>query len=81
MECRANCAACCIVISISSPIPVMPSGKPAGIPCIHLSEDLKCKIFDSPERPRVCKGFKAEPLFCGNSREEAIDILSGLEKR
>jgi hypothetical protein len=29
----------------------------------------------------VCKGFKAEPLFCGNSREEAIDILSGLEKR
>lgn len=45
MECRSNCAACCIAPSISSPIPGMPEGKPAGIPCIQLTPDLKCKLF------------------------------------
>jgi hypothetical protein len=27
----------------------------------------------------VCKGFKADKTFCGNSREEAISILAALE--
>ena len=31
MDCRAGCGACCIALSISSPIPGMPAGKPAGI--------------------------------------------------
>ncbi len=79
MECRPNCAVCCIYISISSPIPGMPNGKPAGTPCIHLAEDLKCAIFDSPDRPKVCGGFKADREFCGDTREEAISILSQLE--
>ena len=30
MECRTDCGACCIAPSISSPIPGMPQGKPAG---------------------------------------------------
>jgi Fe-S-cluster containining protein len=79
MECRENCAACCIVISISSPIPGMPDGKPAGVPCIHLTEDLKCGLFNTPDRPAVCGGFKAERLICGYSSEEAFSILSELE--
>ncbi|WP_088653787.1 YkgJ family cysteine cluster protein [Geofilum rhodophaeum] len=80
MECRPHCAACCIAISISSPIPGMPNGKPAGMPCIHLTSDLQCGIFHSPDRPRVCAGFKPEPLVCGTNRDEALAILSALER-
>jgi hypothetical protein len=57
----------------------MPKGKPGGVRCIHLTESLQCNIFTSPDRPRVCDGFKAERLFCGSSREEALKILSNLE--
>ncbi|MGV8826747.1 MAG: YkgJ family cysteine cluster protein [Breznakibacter sp.] len=79
MNCRTNCGACCIAPSISSPIPGMPKGKAAGVRCIHLTHDLGCAIFHSPDRPKVCGGFKAEPLFCGTNRTEALAILSQLE--
>ncbi|MDP4207534.1 MAG: YkgJ family cysteine cluster protein [Bacteroidota bacterium] len=79
MECRMNCGACCIVPSISSPIPGMPNGKPAGVRCIHLDDELKCAIFESSDRPRVCSGFKAEMLICGTHRNDAILTLSQLE--
>lgn len=79
MDCRPGCGACCIEISISSPIPGMPDGKPAGIRCIHLTEEYLCALFGKPERPGVCLHFEAEELFCGNSREEAIQILRKLE--
>lgn len=78
-ECREGCGACCIMPSISSAIPGMPDGKPAGVRCIHLTSDLRCGIFLSETRPRVCAGFRAEPLVCGNSREEALKILGDLE--
>lgn len=80
MECRVGCGACCIAPSISSDIPGM-GPKPAGVRCIHLTEDYKCAIFGKPERPSVCGGFKAELLLCGESREEALKILNSLEKR
>jgi len=80
MECRENCGACCIAPSISSPIPGMPDGKPAGTRCIHLTKDLMCGIFNSPLRPKVCAGFKAEELICGSSREEALEIMGSLER-
>jgi hypothetical protein len=57
----------------------MPKGKPAGTRCIHLTDDLKCAIFLSPDRPKVCNGFKAEYLICGNNREQAYRIMSDLE--
>lgn len=75
MECRKNCGACCIAASISSPIPGMPGGKPAGIKCIHLMDDMICALYGNPSRPRVCIDFKPDPDFCGNSREEAMRIL------
>jgi uncharacterized protein len=65
--------------SISSPIPGMPKGKRAGEPCIHLSKEMRCTIYDSPFRPLVCKDFKADPLVCGNSRTEALTIFAELE--
>ena len=79
MDCRPDCGACCIAVSISSPVPGMPDGKPAGARCIHLLDDYKCALFGNPSRPQVCSDFKAEPEFCGNSREEAMRILSSLD--
>jgi Fe-S-cluster containining protein len=80
MECRAGCGACCIAPSISSPIPGMPNGKPAGVSCIHLNADYLCAIFGRPERPPVCAGFKAEEQLCGSDRESAIRMLGWLEQ-
>ena len=79
MECREGCGACCIVPSISSHLPKMPNGKPGGVPCPHLTPDLRCDIFNSPERPEVCSGFKAELIICGHERSEAVATLAQLE--
>ncbi len=79
MKCRPNCGACCIYPSISSSIPGMPDGKPAGIRCINLADDFSCKIFDHPDRPDVCAGFKPDPLFCGDSSDEAAKVLMMLQ--
>jgi len=78
MDCREGCGVCCIHISISSPIPGMENGKPAGVRCIHLTDDLKCSIFNHPSRPDVCEGFKADKLFCGNTVEEAKNVAKWL---
>jgi Fe-S-cluster containining protein len=78
MECREGCGACCIVLSISSEIPGMPMGKPAGVRCIHLTGDYRCAIYESPLKPAACSGFTPEPEFCGSDREEAMRILSSL---
>lgn len=79
MECRLKCGACCIAPSISSPIPGMPDGKPAGVRCIHLTDDYKCAIYGHPDRPMVCELFKADPAVCGEDRAEAIMLLGMLE--
>ncbi|MFT2096715.1 YkgJ family cysteine cluster protein [Marinomonas sp. 2405UD66-6] len=79
MNCRSGCGACCIAPSISSPIPGMPHGKPAGVVCVQLLPDLTCAIFGDPERPKVCKDFTPEQYVCGSSKEEAITILNDLE--
>ncbi len=65
VSCRPGCAACCIAPSISSPIPGMPQGKPAGVPCVQLDEDLRCKIFGHPSRPAVCGQLAASLEMCG----------------
>lgn len=80
MECRSGCGACCIALSISTKICGMPEGKPAGVRCIHLLSDYNCDIYNSPDKPKVCDDFKAEPEFCGSDREEALRILFSLSK-
>ncbi|UCG26835.1 MAG: YkgJ family cysteine cluster protein [Bacteroidales bacterium] len=80
MKCRSNCGACCIAPSISSPIPGMPSGKPASVWCIHLTDDYQCGIYHSTERPEVCLKFQAEERVCGNTRAEALGNLTRLEQ-
>jgi Fe-S-cluster containining protein len=79
MICRKACGACCIAPSISSPIPGMPDGKPAGTACTHLTSDFRCRIFNHPDRPLVCEQFQAEKIVCGKNRNEAMEILAGLE--
>lgn len=78
-ECRAGCGACCIAISISSYIPGMPDGKPAGVRCVQLTEDNLCKLFGTTLRPTVCNNFMASEEMCGNSFEEAMQYLTALE--
>jgi len=51
MKCRSSCGACSIAPSINSPIPGMPSGKPAGVGCVQLLDNFRCAIFGKLERP------------------------------
>ncbi|MEY3313644.1 MAG: hypothetical protein RLZZ578_1164 [Bacteroidota bacterium] len=78
-ECRVGCGACCIVVSINSPLPGMPHGKPAGIRCLHLTQENHCSLFNSPERPQVCSSLKPMKDMCGETNEEAFHILSVME--
>jgi uncharacterized protein len=80
MDCRAGCGACCIAPSISSPIPGMPAGKPAGVRCVQLLPDGRCALWGRPERPLVCRALLAEPETCGGSSGEALSLLSALER-
>ncbi len=80
MKCREGCGACCIAPSISSPIPGMPLGKPAGQRCVQLSLDNLCALFGLPERPEVCSAFNADPEVCGDSDQDAVRILGWWEQ-
>lgn len=79
MACRSGCGACCIAPAIVTPYYGMPGGKPAGVRCVHLSEDLRCGLFEDPRRPAACGAFRASPEFCGEDRAEALRILARLE--
>lgn len=80
MECREKCGACCIAPSITSPIPGMPNGKPAGVRCIQLDENDRCKIFGHKDRPNVCGGLQPSTEMCGVCTKEAMEYLTLLEK-
>jgi Fe-S-cluster containining protein len=80
IACRPGCGACCIAPSISSPIPGMPNGKPAGVRCVQLDEHNGCEIFGQPERPTVCGGLQPSQEMCGAGREQAMRWLAELEQ-
>lgn len=58
----------------------MPKGKPAGVKCVQLTEDLRCAIFGRPERPAFCAGLRPTEEMCGNSHEEAVAYFNWLER-
>jgi hypothetical protein len=66
--------------SISSPIPGMPGGKPAGISCVQLLPDMRCALFGGRERPAVCVSLRPVEEMCGASREHALAYLAALEQ-
>lgn len=79
LECRADCGACCTAPSISSAIPGMPNGKPAGVRCVQLMADQRCAIFGQPERPACCGGLQPSREMCGDARGQAMIWLTALE--
>ncbi|MGL4475214.1 MAG: YkgJ family cysteine cluster protein [Shewanella sp.] len=79
MQCRLGCGACCIAPSISTPIPGMPQGKPAGVRCIQLNSDNLCLLFGSETRPAVCHDFDASMDVCGTHNAEAMWLITELE--
>ena len=79
MRCREGCGACCIAPSINSPLPDMPHGKPAGVPCAQLLDDMRCAVFGKQERPAFCASLQASEEMCGNDRHAALLWLTQLE--
>jgi uncharacterized protein len=79
MECRPGCGACCIALSISSFIPGMPDGKPAGVRCVQLTPDNLCRLFGRPDRPAVCASLRPMAEMCKDTAEEAYAGLMELE--
>lgn len=79
--CRDRCGACCIAPSINSPIPGMPHGKPAGIPCVQLDDELRCRLFGQPERPAFCGSLQPSREMCGQDRAQAMQWLGWLEEQ
>ena len=80
MECRVGCAACCIALSISSPIPGMPHGKPSGVRCVQLTPDNRCRLYGRLERPVVCVRLRPDEEMCGETAEQALAWLFALEE-
>lgn len=58
----------------------MPEGKPAGVRCVQLTDDNRCRLFGLPERPQVCRGLQPHTEMCGASNEEAMYTLTLLEQ-
>lgn len=78
-SCRENCGACCIAPSITTSLPGMPEGKPAGVFCIHLDENFRCRLYGKEQRPSFCISLKPSLEMCGMSKEEAMAYLTWLE--
>ncbi len=57
----------------------MPAGKPAGVPCVQLDEQRRCRLFGRPERPEVCLSLQPSAEMCGDSPADAVRWLARLE--
>lgn len=57
----------------------MPHGKPAGMPCVQLTDDYRCALFGRPERPAFCASLRPTEEMCGADRGEALGFLARLE--
>jgi Fe-S-cluster containining protein len=80
MSCRTGCGACCIALSITTALPNMPLGKPAGVVCVNLDQNsMRCRIWGTAEYPLTCRRFRPEPDVCGGSRTEAMELIRVLE--
>jgi Fe-S-cluster containining protein len=80
MQCRNNCGACCIAISISSQLPNHPNGKPASVRCKNLDLNNSCSLYGTDQFPAICKSFDADAEFCGSDFGEAYSNFVMLEK-
>jgi hypothetical protein len=58
----------------------MPHGKPAGVRCVQLDSDDRCRLFGKAERPVVCSSLKPTTEMCGSTVEYALRFLDVLER-
>ena len=58
----------------------MPHGKPAGVRCVQLGPDQRCRVFGQPTRPAVCGGLAPSAEMCGSTRSQALHYLERLER-
>ncbi len=56
----------------------MPQGKPAGVPCVQLDAQLRCKIFGQPDRPAVCGQLQASFEMCGPVDDRGVHARAWL---
>jgi hypothetical protein len=57
----------------------MPQGKPAGVPCVQLDAQRRCRLFGRPGRPAVCLSLQPTPEMCGASSAQALRWLRRLD--
>lgn len=57
----------------------MPLGKPAGVACVQLDGNGRCRLFNRPERPAVCSSLQPSAEMCGDDRAHALHWLARLE--
>jgi hypothetical protein len=57
----------------------MPAGKPAGVRCVQLTDDGRCRLFGQPDRPEVCVRLTPSEEMCGDTDAHAYDYLAWLE--
>jgi uncharacterized protein len=55
--------------------------KPAGVRCVQLTEDNRCKLFGRPERPAVCASLMPSEEMCGDNNAQAMLWLGMLERQ
>ena len=58
----------------------MVDGKPAGVRCLQLTSDNRCRIFGCAERPLVCLNLRASEEMCGFCADEALEKLACWEQ-
>ena len=58
----------------------MPDGKPAGVRCVQLTADNRCKLFGQPDRPAVCVRLRPTQDMCRQTADEAYAYLIELER-
>jgi hypothetical protein len=58
----------------------MPNGKPAGVRCVQLTDDNRCRVFGQPDRPIVCRNLCPSLEMCGTSDDHAYAYLTLLER-
>jgi Fe-S-cluster containining protein len=61
--CR-QCGTCCVAPDIST------LGKPPGVRCRHLDDELQCRIYG--KRPAVCRGYRPDEL-CKQINAPSLD--------
>ncbi len=57
----------------------MPDGKPAGVRCVQLDPQERCRLFADPRRPAVCSSLAPSAAMCGPDRAHALRWLMALE--